>query len=126
MADTVEKIQSFEQLIAWQKAQELAVSMYKITKNFPADEKFALTNQARRAANSVSANIAEGFGRRSPKDKVQFYTIAYGSLLEVKNYLYLAERLEYIHSSDRESANNAVVDVQKLINALIKSVAKNA
>jgi four helix bundle protein len=122
----VDRIKSFEQLIAWQKAQELAVSMYEITKRFPANEKFALTNQVRRAANSVSANIAEGFGRRSPKDKVQFYTIAYGSLLEVKNYLYLAEKLGYINNVDRGNANNTVLDVQKLINALIKSITKNA
>ena len=100
--------------------------MYEITKRFPANEKFALTNQVRRAANSVSANIAEGFGRRSPKDKVQFYTIAYGSLLEVKNYLYLAEKLGYINNVDRGNANNTVLDVQKLINALIKSITKNA
>ncbi|MGA3150553.1 MAG: four helix bundle protein [Candidatus Saccharimonadales bacterium] len=122
----VDRIKSFEQLIVWQKAQELAVSMYEITKRFPANEKFALTNQVRRAANSVSANIAEGFGRRSPKDKVQFYTIAYGSLLEVKNYLYLAEKLGYINNVDRGNANNTVLDVQKLINALIKSITKNA
>lgn len=73
------KITSFEDLIAWQQTQNLAVFVYKITKKFPKDEQFALTNQIRRASTSISANIAEGFGRRSPKDKVYFYRVAYGT-----------------------------------------------
>ena len=84
------RIASFEQLTVWQESQALAVSVYKITKLFPKDEMFALTNQLRRAASSISANIAEGFGRETSKDKSHFYTIAYGSLLEVKNFIYLS------------------------------------
>ncbi len=120
----MEKIQSFEQLVAWQKAQGLAVLIYQITKTFPSDERFALMDQMRRAANSVSANIAEGFGRRTSKDKIQFYSIAYGSVLEVKNYLYLAEKLGYMVEPDKKDAIGNVVDVQKLINSLIRAVKK--
>jgi four helix bundle protein len=87
------KIESFEQLNVWQKSQDLAVDIYKLTKDFPSDELFAITNQLRRAASSISANIAEGFGRQTNKDKLHFYVIAYGSLLEVKNFLYLSNKL---------------------------------
>lgn len=117
-----EKITSFEQLIAWQKAQDLAVEVYKTSKYFPKEEQFALTNQIRRAVSSVSANIAEGFGRRSQKDKQNFYTIAYGSLLEVKNFIYLANRLQYISDGDSEKLFKDITDNQKLINALIRSI----
>lgn len=122
----MEKIQTFEQLIAWQKAQDLAVLIYKVTKELPSDERYALIDQMRRAVNSVAANIAEGFGRRTYKDKIQFYTIAYSSLLEVKNYLYLAERLGYVTNLSRDSYIDSVIDVQKLINALMRSVKHNA
>ncbi len=124
MVDRV-KITGFEQLIAWQKSQDLAVAIYKITKPFPADERFALTNQLRRAVSSVSANIAEGFGRRSAKDKLHFYAIAYGSLLETKNFAYLAARLNYL---DEKALNSLILDMtdcQKLLNALSRSINEN-
>ena len=118
----MEKIKSFEQLVAWRKAQDFAVDIYSITKTFPKDEQFALTNQIRRASTSISANIAEGFGRRSKRDKQNFYVIAYGSLLEVKNFLYLSERLNYINTLTLQSLIEKSTDCQKLLNALIKSL----
>ena len=114
MAD---KITSFEDLEVWRESQNLAVQIYKITRSFPKDEMFAMTNQIRRAVTSVSANIAEGFGRVSTNDKIHFYTMAYGSLLEVKNFLYLAERLEYIDTTTLEKALIQITSCQKLINA---------
>lgn len=121
-----EKINSFEKLIAWQKTQDLAVDTYNLIRYFPQEEKFALTDQLRRAASSVSANIAEGFGRRSLKDKYHFYTIAYGSLLETKNFIYLAERLGYIDNTTKEATIVSITDCQKLLNALMRSLdAKN-
>lgn len=116
------KIQSFEQLIAWRKAQDIAVHVYKLTQLFPSEEQFALTNQIRRAATSISANVAEGFGRRSKKDKQHFYTMAYGSLLEVKNFTYLAKRLGYIKKISLQTTITQITDCQKLINALTRSV----
>ncbi|MDP3958015.1 MAG: four helix bundle protein, partial [bacterium] len=77
------KITSFTDLIAWQEANRFAVFIYSLSKGFPKEEKFSLTDQLRRAAVSVSSNIAEGFARNSRKDKLQFYTIAKGSLFEV-------------------------------------------
>ncbi|MEX0881561.1 MAG: four helix bundle protein [Candidatus Saccharimonadales bacterium] len=121
----LQKTQGFEQLLAWQKAQDLAVYIYELTKDFPSEEKFALTSQIRRAVTSVSANIAEGYGRRSAKDKIQFYTIGYGSLLELKSHLHLAVRLGYLQKELFNTAVDKIIDVQKLINALISSIRRN-
>src|SRR5574337_190141 len=106
----LENTQGFEQLVAWQKAQDLAVHIYTLTKNFPSDEKFALTNQIRRAASSVPANLAEGYGRRGLKDKVNFYTISYGSILELKSHLYLAIRLGYLSQTDFKKLTDIITD----------------
>ena len=116
------KITSFEQLIVWQKSQNLAVDVYKITKSFPKDELFGLTSQIRRAASSVSANIAEGFGRVSLNDKKHFMTIAYGSLLETKNFLYLAEKLKYIDTETLDVLLKQSTSCQKLLNAFKASL----
>lgn len=118
------KITSFEDLLVWRESQDLAVEIYKVTKSFPKDELFAMTSQLRRAVSSISANIAEGFGRSSLNDKLHFYTMAYGSLLETKNFLYLAEKLSYMDSSSLQSHIDQIVKCQKLLNAF-KSGLKN-
>ena len=87
-------IKTFKDLKAWQLSFELASKVYRATKNFPKEEQFGITNQLRRASVSISSNIAEGFGRSSRKEKDQFYSIAYGSLLEVESQLLL---LSLIH-----------------------------
>lgn len=116
------KIESFEDLVVWQQSQTFAVAVYSVTKSFPKDEQFGITNQLRRAASSISANIAEGFGRQTNKDKIHFYTIAYGSLLEVKNFLYLSNKLGYISDSELENLLKQSTICQKLINASKKSL----
>jgi four helix bundle protein len=120
--DSKTKIESFEQLTVWQKSIEFCVLIYKNTDNFPSSEQFGLTNQLRRASSSISANIAEGFGRRTKNDKLHFYTIAYGSLLEVKSFLYLAQKLGYLNDISSLILNTA--DLQKLLNAFIASTRK--
>jgi len=117
-------ITSFEDLVVWQESQIFAVNVYRITKKFPKDELFALTSQLRRAASSISANIAEGFGRASKNDKVHFYVMAYGSLLEVKNFLYLSEKLNYINKSELDELILHSVSCQKLINAFKSGLLK--
>ena len=112
-----EVINSFENLTVWQKSQDFAVQVYKATRSFPKEEVFGVTSQIRRAASSVSANIAEGFGRTATKDKLHFYTIAYGSLLETKNFLYLSNRLGYLEQVELEKLIEQSVSCQKLINA---------
>ena len=122
----VDRIQNFEDLETWQEGQNLAVLIYKLTGLFPPEEKFGLTSQLRRAASSVSANIAEGFGRRSQKDKLHFYAIAYGSLLEVKSFILLAEKLEFISSELVQAATSQITSCQKLLNALSSSIKASA
>ncbi len=116
----MEVIRDFTQLNVWQKGHVLVLNIYKITRKFPKEEKFGLVDQMRRAAVSVTSNIAEGFGRRSWKDKAQFYVIASGSLIELKNQLYVAKDVDYISKSDFEQLNNLAVEVSKMINGMIR------
>lgn len=117
--------QGFEQLEVWQKAIDLAVQIYKTTNSFPKSEIYSLTNQMHRASSSISANIAEGYGRHGYKEKLQFYKIANGSLLEIKSFCYLANKLEYITDEDLDLILSMIVPIQKLTNALIKSIRDN-
>ena len=94
------KIDRFEQLKAWQEGHKLVLMIYRLTKDFPGEEKFGLVSQMRRAAVSVPANIAAGFKRFGLQDKCRFYNIAEGSLEELKYYLILAKDLAYISSND--------------------------
>lgn len=102
----------------WQDAQDFAVSIYAITKHFPDQERYALTDQMRRASSSISANIAEGFGRKSKKDMLHFYSISYGSLLESKNFIYLAKRLGYMNDTQQGALIDEVENLQKQLNAI--------
>lgn len=108
---------SFEQSKTWQSSIDLAVEVYRLLKSFPTEEKFAMSQQIRRAVVSVSTNIAEGFGRTGKKEKAQFYNIAYGSLLEVKSLLLLAQKLGYLTQQDVDRLDKDIVSTQKQINA---------
>jgi len=79
------KIESFTDLIVWQEGHSLVIKIYCVTKNFPKEEIFSLINQMKRAAISITSNIAEGFGRQTLKEKIQFYYMSQGSLTESKN-----------------------------------------
>lgn len=87
---------SFEKLLVWQRSREFVKCIYETTYNFPDSEKFGLISQLRRASVSISSNIAEGSGRVSYKDKAYFTQIAFSSLMEVLNQLYLSLDLKYI------------------------------
>ena len=116
-----EKIQKFQDLFAWQEAHQLALLVYRISKEFPKEELFALTNQIRRAAVSVPSNIAEGYGRPSGKDRVHFFWIAKGSLLEVESQFLIAKDLGYITKSSLAEAFFAQIDkTDKILTGLIK------
>ena len=95
-----QQIKRHRDLIAWQKAMELVVCVYKLSKNFPKEELYGLTSQLRRAAVSIPANIAEGQGRRSKTEFRQFPGNARGSLLEPDTHLELALRLSYLSLND--------------------------
>ncbi len=115
-----EKIEKFENLTVWQKSHELALEVYKITKEFPSEERFGLISQMRRAAVSVAANIAEGFKRRGIKDKINFYNISQSSLSELQYYLILAKDLRYI--KDLSKVTPFIENIGKMLNGLISSI----
>lgn len=114
------KIKSFTDLNAWKESHRLVLLIYEITKSFPKEELFGLTNQMRRAAVSVTSNIAEGFSRSSYKDKAHFYTVALGSLTELQNQLLVARDLRYISKDEFNNLASITVTANKLLNGLIK------
>lgn len=115
------KIASFTGLHAWQEAHKLVLMIYKVTKKFPKEELFGLTNQLRRAAVSVTSNIAEGFSRNSYAEKLHFYSISLGSLSEVQNQILIARDVDYLAREDFSNIANESVVASKLLNGLIKS-----
>jgi len=114
------KIQSFTGLIAWQEAHKLVLMIYQVTNKFPKEEIFGLTNQLRRAVISITSNIAEGFSRKSYKEKIQFYSTALSSLTEVQNQILAAKDVHYMSAEDFQGIAAQSVRVSKLINGLIK------
>src|SRR5438067_692650 len=116
------KIKSFTDLHAWQEGHKLVLIVYKITKQFPDDEKFGLSNQMRRCVVSITSNIAEGFSRRGKKEKAQFLYMALGSVTELQNQLLIARDLHYTSNIEFQNAAEKTVIVSKLANGLIKSL----
>lgn len=116
------KITSFTSLLAWKEAHKLTISIYKLLPNFPVYERFGLCDQLRRSVSSISANIAEGFGRNTLKDKVHFYYIANGSLTETQNHLLVARDLKYLSNEVFKQTSEQTITTSKLINGLIKSI----
>ena len=112
------KIYSFEKLACWQHARELAVWVYKATKSFPAEEKFGIVSQMRRAAVSIASNLAEGTSRVSKKDQAHFSTIAYSSTIELMNDLIIAVDLEFLsvelYTEGREKIEKQTFLISKL------------
>lgn len=116
------KIKSFTDLIVWKKGHELVLMAYRATDSFPLKEQFSLTNQMRRAAVSITSNIAEGFSRQSQKEKIQFYSMAKGSLTELQNQLLIARDIGYIEKNNFIKIANQSVETSKLLNGLIKII----
>jgi four helix bundle protein len=108
-----EKIRTFMDLVVWKESHRLTLMVYKITGTFPKEELFGLTSQMRRAAVSVSANIAEGFGRRGEREKIQYYNIARASLSELLYYFMLSKDLGYLKE------NKELLDICDLISRML-------
>ena len=119
------KSQSFEQLIVLQKAHSSVLAIYKITKQYPKEELFCLVNQMRRAAASITANIAEGYAKISSKDKLRFYNISQGSLEETRNFIILSKDLGYITLQDKEQLGIQAAEISRLLNAYCIALLKN-
>ena len=111
---------SFRDLIVWQKAHAWVLTVYKLTKDFPPDERFGLTSQLRRAASSVPSNIVEGFKRRGIADKLRFLNIAEASLAEATYQLLLANDLDYAETATLQTAADEVDKVLNAYSAAIK------
>jgi four helix bundle protein len=112
----------YRDLIVWQRAMDLVEEVYTATKEFPKEELYGLTSQLRRAVVSIPSNIAEGQGRNSPKEFVQFLAIAYGSLREAETQILIAERLRYLDSQHVINLMNLAGEVGRLLNGLSKSL----
>lgn len=115
----LKKARSFRDLTVWQKAHQFVPAIYQITKVFPADERFGLTSQIRRASVSVAANIAEGFSKRSKLDKVRFFNIAQGSLEEFHYYLILGHDLGYANCTQLADLYR---EVARLLNGYSRAI----
>ena len=120
----MEKIKDFYQLNTWKEAHKLVLDIYKETKSFPKEEKYGLIDQIRRAGASITANIAEGFGRYHFADKIRFYHLARGSVKETQNFILLAQDLNYLTKDVAATIWKQTKGVEKLINGLIRATDK--
>ena len=111
--------ESYRDLIAWQKARVLALEVYMCTRKFPRNEIYGLTSQMRGATVSVPSNIAEGKGRHSHKELVQFFYRALGSLLELETQLSIAHELDYIDVPLFKTIDEMTAEVGRLLNGLV-------
>jgi four helix bundle protein len=109
----------YRDLDVWKKARSLVRTIYEITSRFPDTEKFGLTSQMRRSAISIPSNIAEGCGRASSRESIQFLNIARGSAYELETQVYLSFDLGYISEQDANTVIGEITDCKKLINGFI-------
>ena len=114
----MEEVFGYRKLMAYQKGKEVVMQTYKLLKKFPAEEKYALCDQLKRASVSITSNIAEGTNRFSVKDKSHFVEIAYGSLMEVSSQLEMAEDLGYISTEERQSMDKLIDEEARLLSGL--------
>lgn len=114
------KIKSFTDLNAWKEGHKLVIMIYHVTKRFPREEIFALISQMQRAAVSITSNIAEGFGRQTYKEKVQFYYQSQGSLVELKNQILISKDIGYLSKEDFDNLVYQVNIAHQLLQGLIQ------
>lgn len=112
------KIHSYKDLIVWQKSIQLVQDVFEITSKFPRSELYGIVSQMRRSAISIPSNIAEGYGRRSHKEYVQFYAISYGSALELETQLIIAGKLNLSKKDTLQKAENLLTEVIKMLYVL--------
>lgn len=119
------KVKMFQSLIVWQKGHELVLDIYRKTRSFPDDERFALVPQMRRAAISITANIAEGYRKLGKKDKLRFFNISQGSLAETYNYIILSRDLLYISEEDYLLLENKIEEVDRILESYCAKISKD-
>ena len=111
----------YRKLIAYQKAKEVVKRTYKLLKKFPEEERYAMSDQLRRASVSITSNIAEGINRYSIKEKAHFIEMAYGSLMEVSSQIEIAEDIGYITTEDRINMDELIREEARLLSGLQNS-----
>ena len=116
------EIKNYRDLIAWQKGMAFVTGVYRATGQFPRDEIYGLTSQLRRAAVSIPSNVAEGHGRQSTREFLNFLSIAYGSLNETQTQLLIAQQLGYLNESDCNVLLEQSYELARLINGLSRSL----
>ena len=119
-------VKSFEDLKVWQRAMELVPLVYELVRTLPGSERYVLSDQIRRAAISVPANIAEGQARTHRKEFLQHLSIARGSLAELQTLLWVAERLQYVTKEQTRGAQQAIVDVRMLLAGLMNRLQEDS
>ena len=117
------KAQTFQDLMVWQKAHQFVLAVYRLSQSFPNHEVYGLTSQIRRASVSIPANIAEGFKKKTPKEKVRFFNIAQGSLEEVRYYLILTRDLNY---GDTENLAHHLDEIGRMLEGYMKSILRKS
>lgn len=117
-------MKDYKELEVWKKSRELVNEIYTITKLFPKEEVYGLSNQIRRCAVSIPSNIAEGIGRNTSKDTQQFLFIARGSLYELETQLYISSDQNYISQEQSTELLNKIIECKKLLNDFINHFAK--
>jgi four helix bundle protein len=115
-------MKSFRELIVWQKSMSLVIRVYELTNRFPEKEKFGLVSQINRAAVSVPSNLAEGWGRYSRKEFLNFLYIARGSLAELKTQLEISEKLGYLDQQNYTDIEAQADELSRTLSGLIKSL----
>ena len=114
----------FCDLEVWKKAKVLVIDIYRVSKGFPINERFGLTDQLHRASNSVCANIAEGYSRYHTKDKIKFYYNARGSISECMSHVLIAEELTYLPTDETKRIFRDYETVRKMLNGLIRAISR--
>ncbi len=117
-----EGVKTFKDLVVWQKAFELCLRLYEITRSFPSEERFGLTAEVRKTARSVVYNIAEGHRRRSTKEFIRFLDIASGSAAELETQLLLAAKLSYVDENEAASLLALYGEIERMLPALMRSL----
>ncbi len=112
----------FEKLVVWQDTRAMIKKLYLITSNYPDNEKFGLVNQMRRAAISISSNLAEGSSRTGTKDQAHFYQIAYSSAMELLNQIILSYDLDFIKENQYTDIRTEIESITYKINSLRKAI----
>ena len=122
----MEKLRTHKDLDVWKKSIDLVAEIYEITKSFPKDEIYGITNQIRRAAVSIPSNVAEGAGRNHDKEFIQFLYISLGSCSELETQIVISSKIKYIDGKTMDEMLSKISDIRRMILGLIRAVTRNA